>query len=157
MHQFLIATAEGMEGLEQLGYFSIRPKCKVHSNVMESLGGIFFEALDSGNASCFIDEERKIGNQEPGAGTGTYIYKQHGASWRQGFFAGFLHFIGVVDKNRDTFVNSEEIAYAKANRPEQFDEALGKLCQVFEKADPFQGKFCDEQEFGIVYKLPGAK
>jgi len=157
MHQFLIATAEGMEGLEQLGYFSIRPTMKVHSNIMERFSGIFLEALDSGNASCFIDIERKVGDQGVGSGTGTYIYKQHGGGWRQGFFSGFLNFITVVDQNRDTLVNGEEIAYAKANRPEQFDDALGKLCKVLAIADPFQGKFCDEEDFGIVYKLQGAE
>jgi len=161
MHQFLIATAEGMEGLEQLGYFSIRPTIKQHSNIMEEFGGIFFEALDSGwndaERSCFIDKERTIGNQQRGAGTGTYIYKQHGGAWNQGFFAGFLDFISVVDKNRDTLVNGEEIAYAKANRPEQFDDALGNFCKVFASADPFQGKYCNEQDFGITYKVAGAK
>jgi len=143
MHQFIIATAEGMEGLEKLGYFSIRPALKFESNVMEQFSGIFFEALDSDNESCFIDKERHVGNQGKGAGTGTYIHKQHSGGWRQGFFSAFLYFISVADKNRDTFVNGEEIASSKADRPEQFHEALGKLCEAFAKSDPFHGRFED--------------
>jgi len=141
MHSMFIATDEGAKGLEDLGLFSLRLDMKAHSNHMESFNGAFLKALDSTNASCFIDKENNH-ISKPGAAPGTFIYKQHGggggAGWGQAFFASLLSFISAVDTNRDTLVDDAEIAHAKANWPAKVDGALRNMCGNMTMSDPFQ-------------------
>jgi len=140
MHNMFIATAEGVSGLEDLGFFSMQLEKKTDSNFMEGFNGVFLAALDSVSSSCFLDKERLFLNQGRGSGPGNLVYKQHGSpgGWGQGFFASFLSFISAVDANKDMMVDAWEIADAKVHRPAQFGPALASLCTSIVNEDPFQ-------------------
>lgn len=145
-HQSFAATAEGVRGLEDLGFFSFHPVQKEHSLFMEAFNGIFLAALDSSSPSCFIDQERAmLGGSEPCSiksepCSGTYIYKQHGEAegWHQGFFATFLSLVNSLDTSGDLAADAVEFAQAKAHRPAQLRQAIGDWCAAWVKADPFE-------------------
>lgn len=144
MHQSFIVTAEGLTGLQESGYFSVHGVEKEHSSFMERFNGVFLAALDSENASCFIDEGRgtsgSMMDTSTGGGVGTFVYKQHGSAggWGQGFFAAFLSLINAVDANGDTVVDDWELERARSRRPAELAQALGGWCAAWAESDPFE-------------------
>ncbi|CAK0869034.1 unnamed protein product [Prorocentrum cordatum] len=134
MHQSFAATAEGVRGLEDLGFFSFHAAQKEHSLFMEVFNGIFLAALDSSGPSCFVDRERGMLG-----GPGNYVYKQHGEpeGWHQGFFATFLSLVNALDTSGDLAADAVEFAQAKAQRPAQFRQVVGDWCAAWANADPF--------------------